>query len=559
MNSRSVVARLCRSGISRGSRRGYSSSAGSAAKKDRGFNFTPLVLFSTGVASGIFAYQKVSAGLPASGITDSTLPLNKLSGDPIYAPASVQAIAFAEIAKIVGDTNVAKSHDDIEQHADSSWQTRHHKQGEVPGLVVYPSTTEEISQIMKVCHKYRVPVTAFSGGTSLEGHFTPVYGGISLDLSKMNKIIQINKQDLDVVVQPAVGWEDLADSLAAEGLMFGPDPGPGAQIGGMIGTSCSGTNAYRYGTMRENVVNLTVVLADGTIIKTRQRPRKSSAGYNLTGVFIGAEGTLGIVTEATLKLHSLPQLRRVGMLTFNSIKEATDTVQGVLQSGIQLDAMELLDDKQMEFINKSGETDRKWTEKPTLLLRFAGSNDAIKEQIKQVKEISKNNGSLELIFANSKDETDQLWAARKNALWSVFYGAPQGYKVWTTDVAVPISHLSDIITETQKDIVDSGIIGTILGHVGDGNFHAILAYDPATQLKNVEDVAHRMVMNALKLEGTCTGEHGVGAGKRHYVIEELGEDAVSAMRKLKQAYDPLFILNPGKVFSIAPTKDVEDH
>lgn len=535
--------------------RPYSSSTGPGTGPQGKFLSTTLI-FTAGLASGLLAYNQLKPAKPKAA---STLPLASLK-EPSYASPSEERTAVAEIKKLIGDDKVSDEHDLIDMHADSDWQTRHPKKGEKPQVIVYPTSTEEVSKILKICHDYRVPVTAFSGGTSLEGHFTPVYGGISLDMSNMCNVISIHKDDLDVVVQPAVGWEDLNDQLQPYGLFFGPDPGPGAQIGGMIGTACSGTNAYRYGTMRQNVVNLTVVLADGTILKTRQRPRKSSAGYSLSDLFVGAEGTLGIVTEATLKLNPIPPVRRVGLMTFDTARNATDTVEQILQSGLILDAIEFLDDSMMKIINESGATDRKWSEKFTLLLRFAGSSaSTVENQVKDVKKISEQNSSRSFEFARNQDETDELWSARKNALWSVFYAAPKGHKCWTTDVAVPISHLTEIISETKDDLAALGLREGIVGHVGDGNFHALLTYDPETQTREIEDAVHRMILRALSLDGTCTGEHGVGVGKRRYVLEELGRPAVDAMRKLKQAYDPNFILNPGKVFSISSTHDVSDH
>lgn len=539
-----------------GSARRFGSSS-SAGRSSQSKLLTTSLIFSSGLASGLLAYNQFKAAPDTK--ANSTLPLDELK-EPKYASLSEEKAAVAEIKKIVGNDNVTDEADLLDTHADSGWQTRHPKKGEKPQTIVYPSSTEEVSKILKICHDYRVPVTAFSGGTSLEGHFTPVYGGISLDMSNMCNILAVHKDDLDVVVQPAIGWEDLNDQLKPYDVFFGPDPGPGAQIGGMTGTCCSGTNAYRYGTMRQNVVNLTVVLADGSIIKTRQRPRKSSAGYSLTDVFVGAEGTLGIVTEATLKLHPIPPIRRVGLLTFDTPKNATDTVEKILQSGLILDAMEFLDDNMMKIINDSGATDRKWSEKHTLLLRFAGSSDSTVENlIEDVKKISVENKSLSFEFAKNEDETEELWSARKTALWSVFFAAPKGHKCWTTDVAVPISHLTEIISKTKEELQSLGIRGGIVGHVGDGNFHALLTYDPETQTKEVSDAVHLMIKRALALDGTCTGEHGVGVGKRHYVIEEVGQIAVDAMRQLKQAYDPHMILNPGKVFSISRTHDVSDH
>ena len=288
---------------------------------------------------------------------------------------------------------------------------------------------------MKICHDRRIPVTALSGGTSLEGHFAHTRGGICIDMMRMDKVLEINPQDLDIRVQPALGWEDLNEELNSHGMFFPPDPGPGAKIGGMVGTGCSGTNAYRYGTMRDWVVSLTVVLADGTIIKTRRRPRKSSAGYNLTQMFIGSEGTLGIVTEATLKVTVLPKKQSVAVATFPTIHAAAECVAKIVGEGIQLAGMEILDDVQMRCINKSGMTSRPWQEVPTLFFKFAGTPDGVKEQIKIVRNIAKVTDNKNFEFAKNDDEASELWSARKEALWSVMAMKKDSTDhVWTTDV-----------------------------------------------------------------------------------------------------------------------------
>lgn len=426
-----------------------------------------------------------------------------------------------------------------------------------------------------------------------------------VDFGRMDKILAIHDKDLDVVVQPAVGWEHLNDVLAEQNLFFPPDPGPGAMIGGMVGTGCSGTNAARYGTMREWVLGLTVVMADGTVVKTRQRPRKSSAGYNLTQLFIGSEGTLGLVTEATLKLAVKPPHETVAVAAFPSIRSATDVVEKVVGQGIQVAAVELLDDVQMKCINSAGMTERAWAEKPTLFFKFSGTNAAVKEQVQMVKDIIKKapgGRETSFEFAKNKDEGKELWEARKEALWSVValkddpnpagnhFAAntqtqkkmsreekrdaavggsagdrdeaatdptPRSKKVWTTDVAVPVSRLSDIVEQTKADISrwssssPTGGLGAIVGHVGDGNFHCILLFDEEER-GEVEEVVHRMVKRAIEMEGTVTGEHGVGLVKRDYLKEELGENAVDLMRRVKMSLDPQGLLNVDKVVRVVP-------
>lgn len=380
--------------------------------------------------------------------------------------------AWADFVKIVGKDNVSTTETDIDHHATSNWSSHNAHADDRSFCVVYPNSTEEVSEIMKVCHRRRIPVVGYSGGTSLEGHFTPTRQGISVDFGRMNKIINLHKEDLDVVVQPAMGWEALNDHLGKEGLFFPPDPGPGAMIGGMIGTGCSGTNAYRYGTMREWVLSLTVVMADGTVIKTRQRPRKSSAGYDLTKLFIGSEGTLGLVTEATLKVTVKPESTSVAVATFPTIRHAATCVSKVVGKGVPVAAVEILDDNQMKCINEAGMTSRAWAEAPTIFFKFAGTPAGVKEQVSQVQSFAKQAGSQSFDFAKTHEEQDELWSARKEALWSTMAVKKPGDRVWTGDVAVPMSKLPQLIEETKEDMAKSGLFASIVGHVGDGNFHS---------------------------------------------------------------------------------------
>ena len=361
---------------------------------------------------------------------------------------------------------------ELESHSGSSWSSYPSSPSDVPFAVLKPASTEEVSRIMKICHERRIPVTPYSGGTSIEGHFAATRGGICIDFSRMDKIIALHEDDMDVVVQPAVGWQHLNEELAKSNFFFPPDPGPGAMIGGMVGTGCSGTNSYRYGTMKDWVISLTIVLADGTIIKTRQRPRKSSAGYDLTRMFIGSEGTLGLVTEATLKVTVIPQHTSVAISAFKTVREAADCVFRVVGAGVPIAAIEILDDVQMACINDAGMTSKHWAVAPTLFFKFSGTPSAVKEQIAQVQKLAKSSGAKSFEFAKTEEEREELWNARKEALWSVTAKQrDDGDSVWTTDVAVPISALPTIIEETKADIAESGLIGSIVGHVGDGNFH----------------------------------------------------------------------------------------
>lgn len=402
----------------------------------------------------------------------STAPLASAVAPTHYVNRSTLQAAWADFVEIVGKSNVSTDESDLQSHSSSDWSSYTAKDTEPPFLIVYPSSTEEVSKIVKVCHERKIPITAYSGGTSLEGHFSPTRGGIFVDFTRMDKILTLHKDDLDVVVQPALGWEPLNEELAKEGLFFPPDPGPGAMIGGMVGTGCSGTNAYRYGTMRDWVLSLTVVMADGTIIKTRQRPRKSSAGYDLTRIFIGGEGTLGLVTEATLKVTVKPKSESVAVASFATVRAAAACVARIVREGVPIAAVELLDDVQMKCINESGSTSRVWKEAPTLFFKFGGTPSGVKEQISIVQKLAKSKGSASFDFAKNANEAQELWSARKDALWSVMAKRrDESDHVWTTDVAVPISRLPDIIEETKEDMTRSGLLATMVGHVGDGNFH----------------------------------------------------------------------------------------
>lgn len=426
-----------------------------------------IVILASSFACYIFGTKNPAAPPPVS-----TAPLSSIvAPNHNIAPTNLQA-AWTDFVEIVGQSNVSTTESDLQHHAGSEWSSYTAKETEKPFLIVRPLTTEEVSRTVKVCHDRKIPITAYSGGTSLEGHFSPTRGGICIDFARMDKILKLHKDDLDVIVQPAVGWELLNEELAKDGLFFPPDPGPGAMIGGMVGTGCSGTNAYRYGTMKDWVISLTVVMADGTIIKTRQRPLKSSAGYDLTRTFIGSEGTLGLVTEATLKLAVKPMSESVAVSSFPTIRDAAECVAKVVGQGIPIAAVEILDDVQMRCINESGSTSRNWKEAPTLFFKFAGTPSAVKEQIGFVQKLANSKGSKSFEFARNASEATELWSARKEALWSTMaQRRDDSDHVWTTDVAVPVSKLPDIIEETKADISSSGLLATIVGHVGDGNFH----------------------------------------------------------------------------------------
>ena len=395
-----------------------------------------------------------------------------------------------------------------------------------------------------------MPMIPYSGGSSLEANFAAPHGGMSIDFAFMDRIIALNDDDMDIVVQPSVQWMQLNDIIKDTGLFFPVDPGPSAKIGGMVGTSCSGTNAIRYGTMKDWVINLTVVLADGTVIKTKRRPRKSSAGYNLTSLFVGSEGTLGIVTEITLRLAIIPQKTTVAVVTFPTIRDAASAAAKVIRAGVPVGAMEIMDDVQMHVVNRAGATGKTWKEVPTMFFKFSGTKAGVQDNIGVVKSIARAHQGGTFEFAQTEKEAKQLWSARKEALWSMLALKEEGQEVWSTDVAVPLSRLPDIIEVSKKEMDDLGLFASILGHVGDGNFHESVLYDntnPEERAK-VEKCVHDMVDRALEMEGTCSGEHSIGLGKKPSLLQELGNPTINVMRSIKKALDPHWLMNPGKIF-----------
>jgi D-lactate dehydrogenase (cytochrome) len=377
---------------------------------------------------------------------------------------------------------------------------------------------------MKTCHKWKVPIIGYSGGSSLEGNYSAPHGGISVDFMHMDQVVALREEDLDVTVQPAVGWVDLNKKIASNGLFFPVDPSPSAKFGGMVGTNCSGTNAVRYGTMKDWVLNLTVVLADGTVIKTRNRPRKSAAGYNLNGIFVGSEGTLGLVTEITLKLAVIPKEFSVAAATFPTIKDAAATASAVMRAGIPVAALEFLDETQMAVLNKGGYTAPiVFAEKPTLFFKFSGTKASVADNIKEVEAISKAHQGGAFRFAKNEKEQELLWSARKQALWSLLASRPEGTELWTTDVAVPYSSLATMIGEhieiflqgyianskseaSTKGLKELGLFSSIVGHLGDGNFHEAIMYhkDDPVETAAVETHVKNMIKRALAMDGTST-------------------------------------------------------
>jgi D-lactate dehydrogenase (cytochrome) len=416
-----------------------------------------------------------------------------------------------------------------------------------PDAVVFAESTDEVAAVARLCSGAGVPLIPFGAGTSVEGNTLAVRGGISLDLSRMDRIVAVNAEDFDCTVEAGVRREQLNEYLRDQGLFFPIDPGANATIGGMASTRASGTNAVRYGTMREAVLSLKVVTADGRVIRTSRRARKSSAGYDLTRLFVGSEGTLGIITEVTLRLHAIPEAISAATCSFETIGGAVDTVVQSIQLGVPLARVEILDDMQIRAVNRWSRMDL--PELTTLFFEFHGSERYVAEQIETVGELARANGGGEFRWAEKTEDRNALWKARHEAYYAAVNLRP-GAIGWATDVCVPLSRLAECIGETKADLERSSVPATILGHVGDGNFHVVFSMDPdsADELEEVQAMNARLVRRALEMDGTCTGEHGIGLGKQEWLVEELG-DAVDLMRSVKRALDPKGILNPGKIFS----------
>ncbi|KAI2632795.1 putative D-lactate protein [Xylaria nigripes] len=549
MSATSMIRRFIRAG-----RRAISTNAMMMKRRATEPAWTNRSVFMLTASAGALGFGIAAMTLDGAQRRAATQFDGRIPKKPNYASIAQMERALAEIRQEIGTEDIISTDpDELHAHGYSEWSTVN--PDGLPVAVAYPRSTEQMSAIARICHKYRVPIIGYSGGTSLEGHFSAPYGGISVDFAYMDKIIQFNKDDMDIVVQPCIGWQDLNAKLSemGSGLFFPVDPGPGARIGGMIGTNCSGTNAVRYGTMKDWVINLTVVLADGTIIKTRRRPRKSSAGYNLNGVFVGSEGTLGLVTEATLKLAVVPEDTTVAVVTFPTIRDAASAAACVMQAGIPVAAMEVLDEVQMRVINLGGATaPRVWAEAPTLFFKFSGTKASVKDNIGRVEGITKANGGRSFELAKDEREKTLLWSARKESLWSMLAQRKGDEEVWSTDVAVPFSRLADLIEISKKEMDDMGLFASILGHIGDGNFHESILYDRSKEgeLEKVEKCVNRMVDRALDMEGTCTGEHSIGWGKKTSLVKEVGPETVAVMKQIKFALDPLWILNPGKIFDV---------
>jgi D-lactate dehydrogenase (cytochrome) len=456
------------------------------------------------------------------------------------------APALAELRLLLGDRlttalAVREQHGkDLTYHA-----------GHAPDAVAFPRTTEEVAEIVRVCARTGVPIVPYGTGTSLEGHIAALEGGITVDLSGMARILEVNGGDMDVRVEAGVTRKALNAHLRDLGLFFPIDPGADASIGGMAATRASGTNAVRYGTMRENVLGLTVVTPAGEVIHTGTRARKSSAGYDLTRLYVGSEGTLGIITEVQLRLHGVPEAISAAVASFETLEGAVDTVITTIQSGVPVSRIELLDALQMKAVNAYSKLD--YPEQPTLFFEFIGTPAGVEEQARMVEEIADGFGAGVFRWSTRPEDRNRLWQARHDVLWATKMLRP-GSEMKATDVCVPISRLAEAVLAARADAEAAGLTAPIVGHVGDGNFHLSFLVDvnDPGEMAAAEEVNDKVVMRALAMGGTCTGEHGVGSGKMRHLEAEHGP-GIEVMRAIKRALDPLNIMNPGKIFRLDPS------
>ncbi|CAN8003910.1 unnamed protein product [Ixodes pacificus] len=468
--------------------------------------------------------------------------------DAVKSHRGVCEVLVKQLEEILGSKNVSSTDAIREQHSRDEGP----HPAAAPDVVVFPKNVEQVSKVARLCYQKDVPMMPFGSGSGLEGGVQASRGGVCINLSQMDQLVELHASDFDVVVEPGLTWRNLNGQIRDTGLWFPVDPGADASLGGMCATSASGTNAVRYGTMRENVLNLEVVLPDGTIVYTTgkgRRSRKTSAGYNTTNLFVGSEGTLGIITQATLRLHSAPQVTVAAVCPFPTVNAAIEAVVQVLQCSVPVARIEFLDEMTIRACNRYSKTD--FVESPTLFLEFHGaSEEAVREQVETVIELAEGNGGTDFRWAKEPEERSRLWKARHAIFYATCAMRPNT-RCYVTDVCVPISKLPELVALAKADIAEKGILATVVGHVGDGNFHTMMLFDPKdpADVKKVTDVAHQLAERALQLGGTSTGEHGVGVGKQKLLVEELGEDGVALLRRLKNAIDPKNLMNPGKMFA----------
>ncbi|MEE6499611.1 hypothetical protein FKM82_003514 [Ascaphus truei] len=452
---------------------------------------------------------------------------------------------------VVGESNISttmavREHHGRDESLHSCWP---------PDVVVWPQDVEQVSKMAEMCSTNNVPIIPFGTGTGLEGGVSAIRGGVCFNMTRMDRILNLNTDDFFVTVEPGVTRKSLNSYLRDSGLWFPVDPGADASLCGMAATSASGTNAVRYGTMQDNVINLEVVLPDGRILNTAgkdRRFRKTAAGYNLTSLFVGSEGTLGIITKATLGLHGIPEAVVSAVCAFPSVQAAVDSTVQILQCGVPIARIEFLDDVMIDACNKFNGLS--YTVLPTLFLEFHGTEKGLEEQVQRTEEITQLNGGSDFTWAKDQEQRNKLWAARHNA-WYAALALRPGCRGYATDVCVPISKLPEIIVATKKDLMESNLTGPIAGHVGDGNFHCIMVLDlgDKDEVRRVKEFTDRLARTALALDGTCTGEHGIGLGKRKLLEEEVGEVGIAVMKQIKATLDPKNLMNPGKVLSLDPS------
>lgn len=451
-------------------------------------------------------------------------------------------VAVAELTQIFG-SRLVTSRAIREQHANTTtWIV-----AEPPDAVVFPLSNDEVQQTVRICAQNRMPIIPFGTGTSFEGHVNAPFGGVCIDFKDMNRMLAVHAEDFDCVVEPGITRKRLNEHLRDQGLFFPVDPGADASLGGMASTRASGTTAVRYGTMKDNVLALKVVLPNGEIMSTSRRARKSSAGYDLTRLIVGAEGTLGVIVELILKLHGIPEAVASGVCQFPSIKAACDAAIAAIQAGIPAARIELLDEVQVKACNAYSKLSL--AEAPMLFLEFHGTDASVAEQSERFGEIAREHGSRAFEWATKSEDRARLWQARHDVFWAM-QSIRKGARLVVTDVCVPISRLAECVTETKRDIEETGLIAPIVGHAGDGNFHAGVAVmmDDAEEVARAHAFIERLAERSLAMEGTCTGEHGIGQGKKQFLEPEHGAAAVEAMRAIKSALDPGNIMNPGKIF-----------
>jgi D-lactate dehydrogenase (cytochrome) len=451
--------------------------------------------------------------------------------------------------------------DEQERRSKGKPWNSYHTVDAFPHVIVSPNNTDEVSRILALCYALQVPVVPYGGGTSLEGQLLAPQGGLSLDFSNMKRVVAIHEQDLDVTVEAGLGYVELNEILKPLGLWFPLDPGPGASIGGMCACRCSGSTAVRYGSMRENVLSLTAVLADGTVIKTGSRARKCSAGYDLARLLVGSEGTLAVITEATLKIYGIPKVSHALRVSYptTGVAGAARTARDSLNCGVVLGRCELLDDEMIKIVNavNPGHVLGHLPEYTTLLFEVTGiSESAVQEQEKLLLDIAARHGGEHVAVYSTLEESTALWRLRKECLWSAMSVFP-AKEPMITDVCVPLTELPALIADTKVDIAQSGLPCPIIAHAGDGNFHVLIFFDPknAEEVYRAKQLSANMALRAIELGGTCTGEHGVGVGKKEFLVKELGSNTIAMMNKIKWALDDKSILNPGKVFDVQPLRD----